>query len=73
MGNIIIIILAILGPAFIVGGIVGYRKSNKVNVKIISAAAIAAGEDLISVLPSLKKNLNGSVDIGYGNDISNLL
>jgi len=39
----IIIVLAVLGAAFIVGGIVGYRKSKGTLGKAISAAAIAAG------------------------------
>jgi hypothetical protein len=39
----IIIVLAVLGAAFIAGGIVGYRKSESARAKAISAAAIAAG------------------------------
>jgi len=50
MENIIIIILGILAPAFIVGGIVGYRKSNKVSAKAISAAAIAAGIAMLVII-----------------------
>ena len=39
----IIIVMAVLGASFIVGGIVGYRKSAGSRAKVISAAAIAAG------------------------------
>ena len=37
------LILGVLGAACIVGGIVGYRKSEGTRAKVISAAAIAAG------------------------------
>jgi len=43
MEFIIIAILGILGAALIVGGIVGYRKSERAGVKTVSAASIAAG------------------------------
>ncbi|MFC2006619.1 hypothetical protein ACFLUQ_00405 [Chloroflexota bacterium] len=43
MEFLIIIILGVLGAACIVGGIVGYRKSESARAKAISAAAIAAG------------------------------
>ncbi len=40
---VIIMILGILGAAFIVGGIVMYRRSESTNAKALSAAAVAAG------------------------------
>jgi len=43
MEFLLIIVLAVLGAAFIVGGVVGYRKSKGSLAKAISAAAIAAG------------------------------
>ncbi len=43
MESLILIILGVLGAACIVGGIVGYRKSESARAKAISAAAIAAG------------------------------
>ena len=43
MEFLLIIVLAVLGAAFIVGGIVGYRKRKGALDKAISAAAIAAG------------------------------
>jgi len=43
MEFLLIIVLAVLGAAFVVGGIVGYRKSKGALAKAISAAAIAAG------------------------------
>ncbi|MFC1864283.1 hypothetical protein ACFLYG_00430 [Chloroflexota bacterium] len=43
MEFLILIVLGVLGAACIVGGIVGYCKSGSARVKIISAAAIAAG------------------------------
>jgi len=43
MGLIVIIVLAVIGAAFIAGGIVGYRKIEGAVAKTISAAAIAAG------------------------------
>ena len=46
----IIIVLAVLGVAFIAGGIVGYRKSEKVLAKVISAAATAAGIAMLAVI-----------------------
>jgi hypothetical protein len=46
----IIIVLVVLGVAFIAGGIVGYRKSEKVLAKVISAAAIAAGIAMLAIV-----------------------
>jgi len=46
----IIVVLAVLGVAFIAGGIVGYRKSEKVLAKVISAAAIAAGIAMLAII-----------------------
>ncbi|MFC1964825.1 hypothetical protein ACFLWG_02330 [Chloroflexota bacterium] len=43
MEFLILIVLGVLGAACIVGGIVGYRKSEDARAKAISAAAIAAG------------------------------
>ncbi|MFC1958728.1 hypothetical protein ACFLV6_02300 [Chloroflexota bacterium] len=43
MEFLILIILGVLGAACIVGGIVGYRKSESARAKAISAASIAAG------------------------------
>ena len=43
MEFLLIIVLAVLGAAFIVGGIIGYRKSKGALAKAISAAAVAAG------------------------------
>ena len=39
----IIAALAVLGVAFVVGGIIGYRKSKSALGKAVSAGAIAAG------------------------------
>jgi len=39
----IITALAVLGVAFVVGGIIGYRKSESALGKAVSAGAIAAG------------------------------
>ena len=46
----ILIVLGVLGAAFVVGGIVGYRKSESARVKTISAAAIAAGVVMWAVI-----------------------
>jgi hypothetical protein len=43
MEFVFIILLAVAGAAFIAGGIVGYRRSERPMPKAISAAAIAAG------------------------------
>ncbi|MFC1991092.1 hypothetical protein ACFLU9_02965 [Chloroflexota bacterium] len=43
MEFLILIVLGVLGAAFIVGGIVGYRKSESARAKVISSATIAAG------------------------------
>ena len=43
MEFIIIAALGILGAALVVGGIVGYRKSERAGVKTVSAASIASG------------------------------
>ncbi len=43
MEFVIIMILGILGAAFIVGGIVMHRRSESTNAKALSAAAVAAG------------------------------
>ena len=50
MEFIILIVLGVLGAAFIVGGIVGYRKSESARAKAISAAAIAAGVVMWAVI-----------------------
>ena len=50
MEFIILIVLGVLGAAFIVGGIVGYRKSERARAKAISAAAIAAGVVMWAVI-----------------------
>ncbi len=42
-GSLIWLILAILGAALIVGGIVAYRGSEAVGVRAFAAAAVAAG------------------------------
>ena len=46
----IFVTLAILGPACIVGGIVGYRKSDGARNKALSAAIIAAGVAMLVLL-----------------------
>ncbi len=43
MEFIIIATLSIFGAALVVGGIVGYRKSERAGVKTVSAASIASG------------------------------
>ena len=43
MEFIIIATLGILGAALVVGGIVGYRKSERAGVKTVSAASLASG------------------------------
>ena len=50
MEFLILIVLGVLGAAFIVGGIVGYRKSESARAKVISAAAIAAGVVMWAVI-----------------------
>ena len=50
MEFLILIVLGVLGAACIVGGIVGYRKSESVRAKVISAAAIAAGVVMWAVI-----------------------
>ena len=50
MEFIIAAILGILGAAFIVGGIVGYRKSESARAKAISAVAIAAGVVMLAII-----------------------
>jgi len=42
-GNVIWLILSILGAALIAGGIVAYRGSRRTRVRSFGAAAIAAG------------------------------
>ncbi len=42
-GSVIWLILAILGAASIVGGIVAYRGSTTVGVQALAAASVAAG------------------------------
>ena len=42
-GTVIVMILAILGAALIVGGVVAYRGSPKTGVRTFAAASIAAG------------------------------
>ena len=50
MEFIIAAILGILGAALIAGGIVGYRKSESARAKAISAAAIAAGAVMWTII-----------------------
>ncbi|MFC1958788.1 hypothetical protein ACFLV6_02615 [Chloroflexota bacterium] len=50
MEFLILIVLGVLGAACIVGGIVGYRKSESARAKVISAAAIAAGVVMWAVI-----------------------
>ena len=50
MENAIFLILVILGPACIVAGIIGYRKSDEARDKAISAAAITAGVAMLVIL-----------------------
>jgi hypothetical protein len=50
MENAVLLILAILGPSCIVGGIVGYRKSDKAKGKAVSAAVITAGVAMLVIL-----------------------
>ncbi|MDP3878967.1 MAG: hypothetical protein Q8Q07_01505 [Dehalococcoidales bacterium] len=46
----IITVLAVLGAALVVGGIVGYLKSEGTRNKVISAAAVAAGVVMWAVI-----------------------
>jgi predicted small integral membrane protein len=50
MEFVIIMILGILGAAFIVGGIVMYRRSESTNAKALSAAAVAAGVVMLAII-----------------------
>jgi uncharacterized SAM-binding protein YcdF (DUF218 family) len=50
MDFVIIMILGILGAAFIVGGIVMYRRSESTNAKALSAAAVAAGVVMLAII-----------------------
>ena len=50
MEFLLLIVLGVLGAACIVGGIVGYRKSESAKAKVISAAAIAAGVVMWAVI-----------------------
>ena len=50
MEFIIIATLGILGAALVVGGIVGYRKSERAGVKTASAACIASGAVMWALL-----------------------
>jgi len=50
MEFLILIVLGVIGAACVVGGIVGYRKSESTKAKVISAAAIAAGVVMWAIL-----------------------
>ena len=50
MDFLILIVLGVIGAACVVGGIVGYRKSESAKAKAISAAAIAAGVVMWAIL-----------------------
>ncbi len=50
METAVFLLLAILGPACIVGGIIGYRKSAEARNKAISAAVITAGVAMLVIL-----------------------
>ena len=50
MEFLILIVLGVIGAACVVGGIVGYRKSETTKAKVISAAAIAAGVVMLAIL-----------------------
>ena len=50
MEFLILIVLGVIGAACVVGGIVGYRKSESTKAKVISAAAIAAGVVMLVIL-----------------------
>ena len=50
MEFLILIVLGVIGAACVVGGIVGYRKSESAKAKAISAAAIAAGVVMWAIL-----------------------
>ena len=50
MDFFILIVLGVIGAACVVGGIVGYRKSESAKAKAISAAAIAAGVVMWAIL-----------------------
>jgi len=52
----IIIVLAVLGAAFIAGGIVGYRKSESARAKAISAAAVESLAIVRVKVPELKQS-----------------
>ena len=50
MGLIEIILLSVLGAAFVAGGIVVYRKSEGTGTKAVGAAAIAAGIVMLAIV-----------------------
>ena len=49
-GAIILLTLAIVGAALIVGGIVAYRGSSRTGVRALGASAIAAGAVMLLVV-----------------------
>lgn len=50
MDNIIMLILGILGPGLIAGGIVMYRRSTRTGFRALGAAFIAAGAAMLVIM-----------------------
>jgi hypothetical protein len=50
MDNIIMVILGILGPGLIAGGIVMYRKSTRAGFRALGAAFIASGAAMLAII-----------------------
>ncbi|MFC1958733.1 hypothetical protein ACFLV6_02325 [Chloroflexota bacterium] len=69
----IMILLAVLGVAFITGGIVGYRKSEKVLAKVISAAAIAAGIAMLAIILFVTPVFQQTSNTASGPESTNLV
>ena len=49
-GTIILLALAVLGAAFMVGGVVAYRGSTRAGVKAFGAASVAAGVMMLAIV-----------------------
>ena len=50
MDNIIMLILGILGPGLIAGGIVMYRRSTRTGFRALGAAFIASGAAMLVIM-----------------------
>jgi len=49
-GTIILLALAVLGAAFMVGGVIAYRGSARVGVRALGAASVAAGVMMLAIV-----------------------